>query len=73
MDYNPKHFPTLITVSVISSIVLFTILNIIVFVHRRNSRTEDDSAADNQPVTTEKFNEEEQKLAKYIENVNEIQ
>ena len=73
MDYNPKHFPTLITVCVISSIILFTILNVIVVVHQRNSRAKDDSIADNQPVTAEKFNEEEQKLANYIENVNETQ
>lgn len=71
MDYNPKHFPTLITVSVISSIIFFVILNGIAFIHQRNCRTRNDSVADKQRVTMDQFSEEEQKLENDIENGNE--
>ncbi len=63
MDSNPNHFPTLLIVCILVSILLYVASNVIAFIHQRNS------AKDTPRTTgTKSVNEEEQEMANYLKD-----
>ncbi len=67
MDQNPNHFPTLLIVCILMSILLYAASNLIYFLHQRknllNARASITNAAAFPP---ESFNDEEQQMADYL-------
>ena len=49
MDYNPKHFPTVLTACIISAMLAYIISHIVYYFHQRNGVNH----AQNQPSPTE--------------------
>ncbi len=63
MDSNPNHFPILLIVCILVSIILYVASNVIAFIHQRNS------AKDTPRITgTKSVNEEEQEMANYLKD-----
>jgi hypothetical protein len=74
MDHDPNHFPTLLTASVITSIILYVISNLIAFLHERDLKNKQHSVINDELLTTKnKSNEEEQSMIHYLQGVNETQ
>lgn len=67
MDRNPNNFPILLTVGVLACMLLFILLNVIVFFHQRKLKAKQNQIS----TVTNEINEEEQKMADYLQNVNE--
>lgn len=73
MDHDPNHFPTLLTVNIITSIILYIILYLIAFFHERGLKNKQHSVVNDESLTRDKLNEEEQSMTNYLQGVNEKQ
>jgi hypothetical protein len=73
MDHDPNHFPTLITASVITSIILYILSSVIAFFHEQGLKNKQHSVVNDESLTRDKSNEEEQLMTNYLQSVNEKQ
>ncbi len=62
MDGNPSHFPTLLIICILISILLYVASNVVAFIHQRNS------AKNVATTATTAANEEEQQMANYLQD-----
>lgn len=69
MDRNPDHFPTLLTIGVLVCILLYILLNLIVFLHKRKLKARQNDLS----TVSDQLNEEERKMTDYLQGVNETQ
>jgi hypothetical protein len=73
MDHDPNHFPTLITASVITSIILYILSSVIAFFHEQGLKNKQHSVVNDESLTRDKLNEEEQSMTNYLQSVHEKQ
>ena len=67
MDRNPNHFPTLLIVCILMSIILYLASNLVYFLHeRKNLLNVRLSATNGAALSPEGFGEEEQQMANYL-------
>lgn len=66
MDTNPNHFPTLLIVCILLSILLYVASNVISFIHQRNSAKDTAIISTVGTKLTVGVNEEEQEMASYL-------
>ncbi|CAF4331717.1 unnamed protein product, partial [Rotaria sordida] len=67
MDHNPKHFPTLLIVCLLMSIIFYLISYVIYFIQKRkNLSNARPSVTSGAALSPENFNEEEQQMATYL-------
>ncbi|CAF1039835.1 unnamed protein product [Rotaria sordida] len=67
MDRNPKHFPTLLIVCLLMSIIFYLISYVIYSIHKRkNLSNPRPSVTGGAALSPENFNEEEQQMATYL-------
>jgi len=74
MDRNPNHFPTLLIVCMLMSILLYILSNIVYFFHQRKHPVNAQASTTNDAtaVSPEDFNDDEQNMAKYLKEQEEI-
>ncbi|CAF4330929.1 unnamed protein product, partial [Adineta steineri] len=65
MDVNQNHFPTLLTGSIIITMILYIISNVIIVFYKRNIKTRRNSLID-------KEEEEQQNMDDYLKDYNNI-
>jgi large-conductance mechanosensitive channel len=70
MDHDPNHFPTLITVCVITTIILFILINMIIFFHERSVKDHQQAVMNEVKLTTDQLGEEEKEMTNYLQGVN---
>ena len=72
LDRNAKHFPTLLIVCMLMSIVLYIVSNVVYLIHQRKTasdvRVPGTTASDRLPKG---INEEEQEMASYLRDQEE--
>ncbi|CAF1925144.1 unnamed protein product [Rotaria magnacalcarata] len=67
LDRNPKHFPTLLIVCLLISIILYLASNLVYFFHeRKNLLNACPSLTNGAALSPKTFNEEEQQMATYL-------
>ena len=69
MDRNPNYFPILLTVGVLVCILLYALLNLIVFFHQRKLKNKDKSIS----IVDDELTEQTRKMTGYLQGVDEIQ
>jgi hypothetical protein len=73
MDRNPNHFPTLLIVCMLMSILLYILSNFVYFFHQRKHPLNAQASTTNDAaVSPEDFNDDEQNMAKYLTEQEEI-
>ncbi len=69
MDRNRNHFPTLLFICILMSILLYVISNVIYFLHQRKSvKNSQVLTTDGTTLNPEGFNEEEQQMVSYLKD-----
>lgn len=72
MDKNPKHFPTLLIICLLMSIILYIISNIVHYIHIRNNKLNTRSSLTHEaPLSTENINEE-QEMNNFLRNQQDL-
>lgn len=66
MDHNPNHFPTLLIVCILMSILLYIVSNVVHFIHRRTTGSIIDVPANER--FPKGISEEEQEMDSYLRN-----
>jgi hypothetical protein len=66
MDNNRNHFPTLLIVCILMSILLYAASNVIAFIHQRNSAKDAQTTLAVATKLSTGVNEEEQEMASYL-------
>ncbi len=66
MDKNPNHFPTLLFICIIMSILLYIISNVIYFIHQR--KTTKNASTNPTKLSQEVVNDEEEEMTTYLRN-----
>jgi hypothetical protein len=67
MDRNPNHFPTLLIVCMLMSILLYVASTVVYFLHeRKNSLNARASITNGAALSPDIFNEEEQQMTEYL-------
>jgi hypothetical protein len=67
MDRNPNHFPTLLIVCMLMSILLYVASNVVYFIHKRTkSSNARPSVTNGGTLSPEGLNEEEQQMTEYL-------
>lgn len=73
MDLNPNHFPTLLFICILMSILLYVISNVIYFFHqRKNAKNVQASVTNGTTLNPESVNEEEEQMANYLRDHAEM-
>ena len=69
MDSNPNHFPTLLFVCILTSIVLYVISNVVYVLHqRKRTKAARDKSNVDPELRPEPINNEEQEMVDYLKN-----
>jgi hypothetical protein len=69
MDRNTKHFPTLLIICMLMSIILYVASNLVCFFHKRNkSLNVRASVTHGAAVSVEGFGEEEQQMTNFFKD-----
>lgn len=70
MDTNPNHFPTLLFICILMSIVLYVISNVLYFLHQREKKTKTDrlTKPDDTELRFEPVDNEEEEMVNYLKD-----
>lgn len=67
MDKNPNHFPTLLFIGILVSIILYVLSNIVYFIHQRQTTKKAETTSTNsKKISPEGVNDEEQEMTIYL-------
>jgi hypothetical protein len=67
MDKNPNHFPTLLFIGILVSIILYVLSNIVYFIHQRQTTKKAEATSKNSKnISPEGVNDEEQEMTIYL-------
>ena len=67
MDTNPNHFPTLLFICIIMSILLYVISNVLYAIHqRKTTKNVRSTIVNNTELNFEPVNNEEQEMVEYL-------
>ncbi len=67
MDKNPNHFPTLLFIGILISIILYVLSNIVHFIHQRQTTKKAETTSTNsKKISPEGVNDEEQEMTIYL-------